>query len=276
MPVRIRFGTLRDKAGLATMCRRAVGPEDYVLELLRPALRRGGVLLAVDGKRVVGMMNTVDCLGGGLWLSMARTDPDYRRKGVASALLERAVREGKVRGHRQVRLWSNADNPAGNATARANGFREVGRFFGALHDPAKGRLLSHVAYDAAAVWELTRDSPLVAGGGGYIHLEWSFLPYTRGIAEEIVERGWVRTLGESVLACRSEEHFEALDWLEFTILAGNVTTALREGSRLAGFRGAGGAFTYLPQLPAHHRSARAAEYRVVPWATDAVLFEKGI
>ena len=72
-----------DLLSVARLCRRAVGSSDYVLRILPRAAARGQLFLAWYGEELVGMTLLDKCIDGSGWLSMARTDPAWRRQGVA-------------------------------------------------------------------------------------------------------------------------------------------------------------------------------------------------
>ena len=75
---------------VARLCRRAVGSWDYVLIKLRDVIGEKGLFLAWNGSELVGMTNFDRCIDGSGWLSMARTDPDWRGGGVA-VFLQRQI-----------------------------------------------------------------------------------------------------------------------------------------------------------------------------------------
>lgn len=82
----IRLARPSDYQVVARLCRRAVGPEDYVLEILRKVIVDGGLFLAWNQHELAGITHFEECIDGSGWLSMARTDPKWRRHGVALAL----------------------------------------------------------------------------------------------------------------------------------------------------------------------------------------------
>lgn len=271
--MRIRFAHREDKRAVAALCRRAVGPSDYVIWTLDAILAKGGVLVAWDGPRAIGMANLDDCVGGDLWLSKARTDRAYRRQGINSAVLERAAEIGRRRGHRHLRLWSNAPNVAGNATATANGFREVARFFGALRPALRKAPGSTILREASEAVREGRRSPTVRDLNGYVHWEEYFIPLTREVIDHAIATDGLRRLGGEYLLTPKVRP-EIRPWFGFQILGSRVVAGLREGGRLAGTQGAPRAFTYLPDAPRYRRAARTAGYRTVGWGSNAILYER--
>jgi GNAT superfamily N-acetyltransferase len=94
-----------DRPLVARLCRRAVGRSDYILRILPVVIPRGGLFLAWDDGTLVGMTNFEWCIDGNGWLSMARTDPDWRRRGVATFLQREIAAYAKERGASMLRLW---------------------------------------------------------------------------------------------------------------------------------------------------------------------------
>jgi GNAT superfamily N-acetyltransferase len=252
-----------------------VGPGDYVLSTLDYILPSGGVLVAVEGGRVVAMMNTDDCLGSGLWLSMARTDPRRRRQGVGSAIIAKAAEIARRRRHRHLRLWSNATNVPANAAARANGFHAVARFFGAYRPPLRSVPRSQgVTAPPEPVSKVLR-GPVVRDLGGFVHFRWYFVKPTRELLRFASATGRLRRFRSSYLLCTPDDRLGESEWFEFQVLGG-VSTGLPEGARLAAAAGAKRAFTYLPDRARYRRAAERAGYRVVPWGNHAILYERSV
>ena len=94
--------------------------------------RRQTVFVAVQGRRIVGMLRCVDAPGHRMfrparhgYVTMVFVEPDARRRGVLRALLERAVRWCKQRGLDQMRLHNAAENPLAEAAWESLGFQVV-------------------------------------------------------------------------------------------------------------------------------------------------------
>jgi len=272
--VRIRWARPADMPAVAALCHRTVGAGDYVLFDLRATLRAGGVLLAIDEGRAVGMMDTAPTADGSLWLSKARTDPRWQRQGVARAILAAAADRAARRGLRSLRLWTNADNASGNAAARRNGMREVARFFGALAHPLKEDPDPTALVPVSKVWSAVRGSRVIADGRGFVPAAWHFVRWSRSLLHH-PSLAMVRESRGAVLASPALDRREfAHGWYAFAVLRGPVAATLREGRRIAAAAKADRAFVYLPAKPAYRRSSRAAGFRTVEWGTEAVVYER--
>jgi len=220
------------------------------------------------------MMDSARTADGAFWLSKARTDPAWQRRGVATAILEAAAVRGRRRRLHALRLWTNADNRSGNEAARRNGFREVARFFGSLGRPLLEPPRSNAHVPRTRLWPEVRGSTLLADGHGYIPADWHFVRWSRGLARHPAVAS-VRQVGGAILASRSLRGLKPLHgWFAFAVLRGPTAAALREGRRLAGAAGTDRAFVYLPAIPAYRRSARGAGFRTVAWGTEAIVYER--
>ena len=272
--VRVRGARPADLPTVAALCRRTVGVGDYVLFDLAATLRAGGVLLAVDHGRAVGMMDTAPTADGALWLSKARTDPAWQRKGVARAVIGAAVERARRRGLGALRLWTNADNASGNIASRKAGMWEVARFFGAMARPLREVPRSTEAASRSQVGATVLSSPVLADGKGYVPADWHFVRWSRRLLRhpsmEIVREHRGAVLASRALARRSFPY----GWFAFAVLRGPVTAALREGRRIAGAMEADRAFVYLPARPAYRRASRAAGFETLDWGTEAVVYER--
>jgi GNAT superfamily N-acetyltransferase len=110
---------------VARLCRRAVGPQDYVLSILHEVIARKSLFLTWTSGGLVGMTNFERCVDGTGWLNIARTDPDWRRRGVALFLQKQIVAQAKRKAVRKLKLWALATNKASIRACMKGGFEPV-------------------------------------------------------------------------------------------------------------------------------------------------------
>ncbi|MEM3696770.1 MAG: GNAT family N-acetyltransferase [Candidatus Bathyarchaeia archaeon] len=63
-----------------------------------------------------------------VWLSGARTDPKYRRLGVATAITKKCLEYAKKRGAKVARLVTEPNNEAARALVQKLGFKQIAEF----------------------------------------------------------------------------------------------------------------------------------------------------
>lgn len=83
-------------------------------------------LVAVDGDCVAGYVGSQSVMGETDMMNIA-VSPDYRRQGVAAALIEELVRQLKVGGNHCLTLEVRASNEAAIKLYEKLGFIQVGR-----------------------------------------------------------------------------------------------------------------------------------------------------
>jgi hypothetical protein len=63
-----------------------------------------------------------------VWLSGARTDPNYRRMGVATAITKKCLEYAKKKGAKVARLVTESNNKAAQAVLKKLGFKPIAEF----------------------------------------------------------------------------------------------------------------------------------------------------
>ena len=100
----------------------------------KPAIEGGLELVALDGDEVVALLDVaVD--GAAATIESVAVHPDHCRRGLATALLDRALTQLAERGVRRLEAWTREDEAA-TAWYRRRGFHESERY---LHIYASGR-----------------------------------------------------------------------------------------------------------------------------------------
>lgn len=271
----VRRATPADVPSLRELCVAAAGSDDYVLVFLDRFIRGSTTFIAIDETRPVGMMVYDDTPGGGVWLHAARTLPEYRRQGVATALNAACAALARSRGRDSLRLWASASNTASVAATRRSGFEERARFTRMRLEVPKGtRSVRLHALDLAMAWPILQASPLLKLGRGYVFHDFYFLPMTRPNARWLARHDALWRLGSSVVSLSDDyEGLRGKD-LQVQFLAGDPATSLRAAGRIAKGRGAARVESFLPHDPALLDLAREAGFDFMGWGREAVLFER--
>jgi GNAT superfamily N-acetyltransferase len=268
----VRRASMHDKLALEALCLDAVGPDDYVLPYLDDLILRSVVHVALAEKdRVVGMMSYRPALDGTGWLGQARTHPEFRRQGVASALIDSFVGIARASNVPALRLWSDASNEDGIASFSSCGFHEVGRFGRVKGAAARGVPKSLPSAFDEDLWKEVNGASVIRKGKGYAHHEHAFVSATRPVVFAVAAKRAFRRWDRNVLSL--QEQRERDDELWFTMWAGDAAEVLAEVCRLAYSLGRAHVQTFLPYDRELLSEARRAGYEEGTWGKEAVLAE---
>ncbi len=267
----MRRASLHDKAALEDLCRAAVGADDYVLEELEDLILRSVVHIATDREdRLIGMASYQPLIDGSAWLGQARTHPDFRRQGVARAIVDSFVGLSRMSNVHALRLWSDATNTEGIAAFTAAGFTEVGRFTRLVAAAARGTPKAKPRSFDEDLWRQLSHSSIVVKGHGYVSHKWYFLPATRPVVFALAAKGSFHDWGPNVISLASRERGDDL-W--FTIWSGDVGEAFEEVCRQAYAEGKVRVDTFVPHDAGIITQARRAGFEPGRWGQEAVLAE---
>ena len=263
----------------ARLCRRAVGPSDYVLSILKAAIDNHGLFLAWNEGQVVGMTNFERCIDGSGWMSMARTDPDWRRSGVALFLQRQIAVHAKRRGIRTLRLWILSKNKPSIRACVKGGFKPVCE---AAHiscsirrKPSKTRILPVNARLDAFPRSILRSTYLFKMNG-YITYKRHFLKASNGLLKQLLQREGLYTVGTSAfILTKPERRFHTLT-SSLTVLNGPLGPSLRAAREVARGLGARRLGAYVPYDSYMLGTARELGFRRDDWGKHCVVFEKSL
>jgi GNAT superfamily N-acetyltransferase len=270
-----RIARPSDFRTIARLCRRAVSPSDYVLLFLRQAIAEKGLFLAWKGEELVGMTDFEKCIDGSGWLSMARTDPAWRRTGVAVFLQRHIVAYAKRRGITALRLWTSSKNKPSLKAIRKGGFRQVCE---AAHIycniRTKGRGLA-VNRSSGTKLELLLKSRYLSQMNGYMAYKWHFVKANKTLPK-LLRRREVYSHGESTFVlARTERVFDRVGF-SASLLNGPVTASLRNSKEAARALGAQVIRSYVPYDKYLLSAARKLGFRRTPWGLHCLVFERRI
>ena len=272
----IRRASLHDVKALEALCRSAVGPDDYVIPRLEDLILHGVLHVALDGDRVVGAMHYVPTIDGSAWIGAARTHPDYRRRGVASALLQSFVGLASRSRVHALRLWSRAANAAGNLAVKSGGFKEVARFTRVGRKGEKGTARAvRIPFDTDLVRGI-QESPVLALANGYVPYERYFVPITPANVHLLANAATLHRLAGGIAIFSAHPEEDEGTSLEFGLVAGDAGRLLRALPAVARASGFREVFGFVPHDRKLLSAAEKAGFEVVPWGDEAVLFERAV
>jgi len=134
-PHTLRIATPADAAVIADLIRRAFAaqprPTDPPSSALKETAatitahlgRGGGAVLERDGRVAGAVLWEVE--DGALYISRVSVDPDYRRQGIARALVDEAEREAQRRGLLRMTLGVRLELEENRQLFRSCGFEDV-------------------------------------------------------------------------------------------------------------------------------------------------------
>ena len=97
-------------------------------------------LVALDGDCVAGYVGSQSVMGESDMMNIA-VAPNYRRQGIAAALIEELVRRLKVNGNHCLTLEVRASNDAATALYEKLGFAQIGRRPNYYRNPKEDALI---------------------------------------------------------------------------------------------------------------------------------------
>jgi ribosomal protein S18 acetylase RimI-like enzyme len=130
LQIHVREACDADREAVFEFCRHTWSWGDYIPHVWDKWLREenGKVFVAtVDGVPVGIQHITID-KPSEAWLSGARTAPNYRRMGVATAITMKCLEYAKSKGVKVARLVTESDNVAALAAVQKMGFKPVAEF----------------------------------------------------------------------------------------------------------------------------------------------------
>jgi len=119
-----------DREAVFKFCEKTWSWGDYVPKVWNKWLKEknGRVFVATIDGVPVGISHLSIDKPHEVWLSGARTDPSYRRMGVATAITKKCLEYAKWKGAKVARLVTESDNIAAQAVAQKLGFKPIAEF----------------------------------------------------------------------------------------------------------------------------------------------------
>jgi hypothetical protein len=264
---------------VAKLCRRAAGPRDYVLSILRETIEYGGLFLAWNNSELVGMTNFEKCVDGSGWLSMARTDPDWRRSGVAIFLQKQITAHAKKRGMTTLRLWTSSRNTPSIRAIMKGEFKQACEAAHISYDfktTRKNTAISPCSRASEAQLDTFLDSEYLSQMNRYLAYNWHFVKANKRLLKMILRRGELCTMkGAAVILTQPQKRFGERA-TSLSLLIGKVTDSFRrskDAAKALGVQIMGG---YIPFNRYQLRTARELGFRREHWGQHCLVFERNI
>lgn len=128
--VLVRQARSADRDAVFKFCRKTWSWGDYIPRVWDEWLkdRRGRVFVAILDGKPVGVSHLSMDSPREVWLSGARTDPSYRRMGIATAITKKCLKYAKAKGAKVARLTTGSNNKAAQALLKKMGFKPITEF----------------------------------------------------------------------------------------------------------------------------------------------------
>ena len=266
-----------DYKSIERLCKRAVGPEDYVLWVLHDVIKDRGLFLAWIGHQLVGMINFDKCVDGSGWLSMARTDPDWQRRGVARFLQRELANHAKKHDIRILRLWTLSTNNASIHACKKGGFHPVCEAAHVSHSFGSKihRQYSHSPNNVISTRTILKSSYL-SKMQGYIAYKWHFVKANDALIEKIRRKRELHSLdGSTFILTKPETSFHRLS-CSFSLLEGAPVDSMHLVFSKAKSFAVDSVGGYLPYDRHLLDVAWKAGFMVDGWGEHCLVFEKAI
>ena len=274
----VRLARESDQPAIVRLCRRAVSRYDYVIRILHTVINRGGLFLAWDGAELAGMTNFDWCMDGSGWLSMARTDPAWRRRGVAIKLQGKIAAYARRRSVRTLRLWITSGNTPSVKAAGRVGFRQICE---AAHISC--RLKTHHTHrkippsmpTTSRLQSLLKSS-YVARTRGYIGYKRHFMEFRKPLLAKLCNQGDLYVTDHTALLVSGPDRLFRVPQCSLAILEGPMAESLNRAKEIAQGMRAQMLSSYIPYNPYQISVAKRLGFTRSSWGKHCLVYEKKI
>jgi ribosomal protein S18 acetylase RimI-like enzyme len=128
--ISVRKARVSDRKAVFKFCEKTWSWEDYIPKVWDKWLKEkhGRVFVATINGVPVGISHLSIDKPHEVWLSGARTDPKFRRMGVATAITKKCLEYAKKKGTKVARLVTESDNIAARTLVQKLGFKQIAEF----------------------------------------------------------------------------------------------------------------------------------------------------
>ncbi len=280
-----RLAKLADQKALERLCKRAVGPHDYVLDLLSENIRKKRIFAVFSSRsedELIGMSSFVPVLfDRSGWLGMARTDPNWRGKGVAQFLQRCIASHAKKKSINSLRFFVHFANRPSIRAATKGGFKAVAEVSHiSLNLKALAFKKGRLSRDLARV-ELVESEPNLSEilesnytkkMNGYLHYAWEFVRASRPNLKYIEKRKELFSYEDSSFILVKLDG----EYAEFSLLSGRTKATLLRVVKSAQGMSLSNLGAFVPYDPQIIKTARSLGFKQDAWGRRGFLFEKAI
>ncbi|MBS7615642.1 GNAT family N-acetyltransferase [Candidatus Bathyarchaeota archaeon] len=197
MKIHVREALASDREAVFEFCRKTWSWGDYIPHVWDKWLmeENGKVFVATIDGAPVGISHVTIDKPGEAWLSGARTAPNFRRMGIASAIAQKCLEYAKSRGAKVARLVTESDNKAAIAAVQTMDFKPVAEFVEmTLEKPVNSEELSACSRwarksEAEVVWSFLETSEVYREAAGLYTVLYHWFSLNRRDVERFVAEG---------------------------------------------------------------------------------------
>ena len=211
---------------------------------------------------------------------MARTDPVYRRRGVATFLQQQIYAHARCEGINALRLWTSSINTASIRACEKGGFRMVCDAAALSTIIRKGvkRKRLHKPQDSAprALIDSALKSKYLTKMNGYVGRKWQIIQLNKDVLTKLVSNDELYVVDDAVfLTTKPEKRFRHPQ-SSLTILDGPASKSFREAKDVARRLGTRILSSYIPYDRYQISVAKRLGYRRNAWGKHCYVFEKTV
>lgn len=264
-----RISRRSDYEKVERLCRRSVGPRDYVLSKLDKVIDDGRLFLAFEGSELVGISHLTELPDKSGWLGMARTDPKWRGKGVARFLQRSIAAHEKKRGIKKLRMVIHVSNIPSVSAAKKGGFKPVCEVSYIYRRVKKVKEVSS-APSKPPISSLPK-SKYIRMMNGYLSYDGYIMNGSPIVFKKVVDEDVVYMGNGTTLLFSKDDEYGGL-----TLLDGSPKKSLEKILAIGGQQGCSTVGGFIPYDSRLINSAKKLGFSQSRWGSHMLLFEKKI